>query len=203
MLIDNDGFPLFLNDQGPLGYIQADWLAGLTNTLSYKGLSLTAVMDYRKGGDVLNFDNFYLAFYGTPKFTEDRERQYIVPGIRQSDGQPNQTPISAKDYFQTVFAGGAGGFDFLVEDGTVFKLRQLSLNYDLPSRLFGNKFFKGISLNVTGRNLIIHAPHFTGADPDANLFGDGVEGLVSSAQGFYHFITPPTRSYSFSVKLQF
>jgi len=201
MLIDDDGYPLFLNDQGPLGYIQPKWLGGLVNTFSYKGLSLTAVMDYRKGGDILNFDNWYLAFYGTQKFTEDRERDYVVPGIRQSDGKPNTTPISAKNYFQTVYAGS--GFDFVVEDGTFFKLRELSLNYDLPSRLFANKFIKGISVTASGRNLIIDAPHFTGADPEQNLFGDGVEGLVSSAQGFYHFITPPTRSYSFNLKVQF
>ncbi|HKH59436.1 MAG TPA: TonB-dependent receptor, partial [Flavitalea sp.] len=201
MLIDDDGFPLFLNDQGPLGYTQPKWIGGLVNTFSYKGLSLTAVMDYRKGGDILNFDNFYLAFYGTPKFTQDREREYIVSGTRQSDGQPNQTAISAKDYYQTVYAGS--GFDFLVEDGTYFKLRQLSLNYDLPGQWFKDGFVKGVSINATGRNLIINAPNFSGADPEANLFGDGPEGLISNAQGFYHFVTPPTKSYSVNLKLRF
>jgi hypothetical protein len=158
-------------------------------------------MDYRKGGDILNMDNYYLAFYGTPKFTEDRERDYIVPGIRESDRAPNTTPISAKDYFQTVYSGS--GFDFLVEDGTFFKLRQLSLNYDLPATLFNKAFIKGISVTATGRNLIIHAPHFTGADPEANLFGDAGQDYSSNAQGFYHFVTPPTRSYSFNLKLRF
>src|SRR5205823_7118883 len=37
-----------------LGNIQPDWLAGVTNTFSYKGIRLSALVDVRKGGQVFS-----------------------------------------------------------------------------------------------------------------------------------------------------
>jgi len=34
-----------------------DWLAGLTNTFSYKGITLSALLDVRYGGDLYSFDD--------------------------------------------------------------------------------------------------------------------------------------------------
>jgi len=42
-----------------IGNIQPDWLLGFRNTLSYKNLSLSFLIDWKKGGDIFSLDLWY------------------------------------------------------------------------------------------------------------------------------------------------
>lgn len=189
IMIDANGLPIASTTSKIIGNIQPDWLAGITNTFRYKGLSLNFFFDMRKGGQILNSDDRYGYFYGTPKVTENREDR-IVPGISIVDNKPNTKVVKAEDYYQRLNLI----YESVIQDGTYIKLRNVNLNYNLPARLFTKSVFSGIALTATGRNLWIYAPHFTGTDPEVSSYGS-----ANNSQGVYGYSVPTSRSFNFTL----
>jgi hypothetical protein len=74
----------------------------------------------------------------------------IVEGIDATTGQPNQTAITAEEYYHGLFAYT----ERYVYDASYVKLRELRLSYNLPAS-WANWFMgaHGASIALTGRNL--------------------------------------------------
>jgi TonB-linked SusC/RagA family outer membrane protein len=176
-------------DLAIIGNTNPDFLAGLTNTFTYKGLSLSFLFDWKQHGDIYNLDDHYNWFYGTPKSTENRTPR-IVKGVYQTSGKPNATTISAQTYFQAV----SDIDEAVVEDGTYIKLRNLTLSYALSQTSLKGSVFKGISINLSGNNLWIYKPHYNGSDPETSLQG-------STSQGVVNYLTPTSRTFILGLKL--
>ena len=222
VLIDSDptsgsyGLPSGLEDNlGVIGNTQPDWLGNIRNTFSFGNetfgrVALSAVVDIRKGGDILNLDNFYMNFYGVTKATEVREGTYVDPndptqgtqgpafvwenGVK-ADGTPNDISVPYNEQYWRINWGLAQ--EDWVEDGSYVRLREVTLGYELPSSVMKDLPFSDLSVRVTGRNLILHAPNFSGSDPETSLYGS------ANGQGFYNFITPATRSWNVAVNIGF
>jgi hypothetical protein len=193
LLIDADGLPFADDKQGVLGNISPDWLAGLTNTLSYGPFTLSFFFDMKKGGVTENNVDGYGYFYGTPKVTEDRGPR-VVPGISIVDHKDNTISVTGQDYYRRI----NGILESVIQDATYLKLRNVSMSYAMPARLMAKTPFKSASFTITGRNLWIHSPHFTGGDPENNSFGSS-----NGSLGLYSFSTPTPRSVNFSLKFGF
>jgi TonB-linked SusC/RagA family outer membrane protein len=190
-LINASGLPFADAQQGILGNISPDWLAGLTNNLSYGPFSLSFFFDMKKGGVTENNVDGYGYFYGTPKVTEDRGLR-VVQGISTVDGKANTVPVKGQDYWRQV----SGIVESVIQDATYIKLRNVSIGYVLPARLIQKTPLKSASLTLTGRNLWIYSPHFTGGDPETNSFGSS-----NGSLGLYSFSTPTARSVNISLKI--
>lgn len=194
ILVDDDGIPIPTDNYIEIGNVNPDFNAGLYNTFTYKGFSLSFLFDWKQGGDVLNLDDNYMWFYGTSKVTEKgRETPFVVPNsVYASDGKPNTSAVSAQDYWPAI----SGITESNIEDGTYIKLRTVSLAYTLST---GAKKlpFKSLTLSVGGNNLWIYAPHFTSGDPEANVSGG------TNGQGVTNFQTPTTRSVIVGLKATF
>ena len=112
---------------------QPNYTAGLTNTFSYKGLALSVLVDTRQGGQLFSFNAVDLRSNGSMYLTGiDRDQPRILPGVIQnSDGtfRPNNIQLPAQTYW-----GALGGLasEGAVFDATVYRLREVSLNYTLP-----------------------------------------------------------------------
>ncbi len=190
LLIDANGLPV-VGDQGIVGNATPDWLAGLENTIRYKQFSLSFFFDMKKGGDVENGVDSYGYFYGTSKATENRE-PLVIKGINEVDNKANTIAVDAQTYWQSR------QYESIIQDGTYIKLRNVTLAYNIkPASLKGTPF-KAASFTLSGRNLWIYSPHFTGADPEVSSYGSG-----NSAQGIYAFSTPTSRSFNVSLKVSF
>lgn len=208
VIIDDDpnsiryGLPLGLqNNLGVIGNTQLDWFGSIRNTFSYSSnsfgsISLSAVLDKREGGDILNLDNFYLNFYGVTEMTADRENgTVLVPGVK-SDGTPNDIVVPTD---QTYWRNNWGlAQEDWVEDGSFIRLREVTLRYAMPEAWFNSSTsVKRLGLFVSGRNLWLHAPNFTGADPEVSLYGN------ANGQGFYNFNTPGTIGWTVGANATF
>lgn len=195
LLIDDDGYPMAADELGPIGNVTPDWIGGLRNTFRYKDLSLGVLFDTRQGGDIFNFDLYYTTYYGTSKITEQRGTYTTWQGIRESDGQPNTTPVlQDQSYFQDFLAYDV--MEEMVEDGSFIKLREVTLSYQLPKSLLQRTPFEEVSISATGRNLWIKS-NFSYVDPEGSLYGSG------NAQGFYHAVTPSTRGVTVGLNVKF
>jgi TonB-linked SusC/RagA family outer membrane protein len=190
--VDNNGLPV-TGPNGPIGSNAADFLAGLTNTFNYKGFSLSFLFDWHQGGQIFNYDDHYNWFYGTPKATENRDKPIVVPGVYQSSGKVNTTPTSLQNYYQIISSID----EAVIEKDTYVKLRSVIISYTLgPPTLKGSPF-KSLSLTLSGNNLWIYKPYFTGSDPEVSLQGSG------NGQGIVNFLTPTSRSFILGLKATF
>jgi len=191
LLTDNGGLPFAADEQGIIGDINPDWMGGIVNNLRYKQFTLSFSFDMKKGGDIQNNVDGYGYFYGTPKVTEDRGPR-VVEGINATTGLPNTVSVSGQAYYQRA----NGVLESVIQDGTYVKLRNVSVGYNVKPNWLQKTPFKTIGFQVTGRNLWIYAPHFTGGDPEVSSFGSS-----NGSQGIYSFSTPTSRSVDFSLKL--
>jgi len=196
-----DGFPkIDPNKNKYIGNREPLFRSGLTNTIKYKNWSLSALLDGRLGGDVVNVTGRGLISNGQSKLLETyRGRQIVVDGVvKQADGsyERNTTPITLDH--QTItnyFAAVSSNF---VEDGSYIRLSYLTLNYEF-SKLVKNTPLTGLRCSFTGNNLFM-LTRYTGADP--NLNADTSAGGTGSA-GIDNYAVPNTISFNFGITASF
>jgi TonB-linked SusC/RagA family outer membrane protein len=193
LIIGANGLPVRDDEQGIIGDVNPDWLAGFNNTFRYGPVSLSIFFDMKKGGDIQNDVDSYGYFYGTAKGTENRAPK-IIKGISEVDNLPNAVEVSAQSYYQYVNSIQ----ESMIQDGTYIKLRNVSFTYDFQPKFLSRTPLKSLSLSVTGRNLWIYSPHFTGADPEVSSYGS-----ANGNQGIYAFSTPTSRSIDFTLRGRF
>lgn len=160
-----------------------------SNTVSYKGLSLSLLVDCRYGGRLLSQTMADLDSYGVTKATADaRDRGYVtLEGRRIED---------VKGFYKLV-GGRAGVTEYYMYDATNIRLREMSLSYALPKQLVRRtRVFNSISVSLVARNLffIYNASPF---DPDLVL------STGNDNQGIDVYGMPTVRSVGFNIKLEF
>ena len=175
-------------------------MTGITE-LSYKFISFRMQWEYTKGGDFYSATSSVLLGRGVTQDTRfDRAAPYILPGVK-ADGTPNDIQISATQaYFNNTVAGGGGGDEAGIYDGTVYRLREASLAFQLPEKYLKKMPFGGVSLSISGSNLWYLAPNFpkyVHFDPETNGLG------VSSGRGLEFFTGPSSRRIGASIRVTF
>jgi hypothetical protein len=87
-----------------------------------------------------------------------------------------------------------------VEDGSYLKLKNVRLSYRVPTKLITRtKIFRGILATVQVQNAFT-ITKYKGFDPEVGMYNyKGVTNIVGMDEGRY----PSTRSYSFSLALDF
>lgn len=182
-----------------LGNMNPDWMGGINNTFTYKGASLSFLIDIRKGGVIYSNTVSSLRTSGLAKETLlNRGNIFIDNGVVASGSTfvPNTTPVtSMQDYWSQYTTTNTEANIF---DASYVKLREVRLSYQLPSKFLQRiKFIKSAELGIEGRNLwIIHdnVPHI---DPEANFFG-----TESVAEGVEFNSVPSTRTLGFNIRFK-
>jgi TonB-linked SusC/RagA family outer membrane protein len=204
---------------GIIGDPTPDFKMSFMNTLSYKGFSLRTQFDWRQGGDIKSTTIESLLGRGVTRDTENREQTFVIPGFYGDtntgtpllDGNGNQIPNTVQLSMNELYfspGSGAGGNTFGINsvdeasiyDGTVFRLRELNLTYDVPQKFLDKTPFGKISFSIIGSNLWYYAPNvpkYTNFDPDTASFGSTVlQGIEVSA-------APTAKRYGFKLNLTF
>lgn len=197
------------------------WTGGLSNTISYKGISLYFLVDVRKGGSVFSLDRSYGLDTGLPVETaglNDLGNPSRDPVIRNADGTYAGTSggvifsgVQADGTPNTVRADNTGEADGATAYGTshnpaaaftydasFVKLREVSLTYSLPKTL-ASKIggLRGIDFSIVGRNLWIIHKNLPDADPeDAASSGNYGQGYSTGAY-------PTVRTLGANIRLSF
>jgi hypothetical protein len=113
---------------------------------------------------------------------------------------PNQTRITTNDlYFGNTFAINSAT-EWNIYDATVYRLREVTLGYEVPKKIFNKLPVGSMTITITGRNLWYSAPNFpkyTRFDPEVNSFGS------SSTQGIELSGAPTTKRYGINLNVTF
>lgn len=190
ILLDDNGLPM-QGDFGVLGIGVHDLTGGILNTLTYKDLSLSFLLDIKSGGDIYSGTNRTAYGAGLHQNTlEGRETGTIT--LPDGSGTTQLDPADVQDYWGRL----TGITEEFVYDASFIKLRQLTLTYRLPKSLIQNSPFSGISVSFVGRNLALLSSKVDNIDPEAT-YNNG------NGQGLEWFGVPQTRTFGFDLNVSF
>jgi TonB-linked SusC/RagA family outer membrane protein len=198
-----------------LGNVNPDWTGGINNSISYKNIGLSFLIDWQKGGSIFSLDQYFgqeTGLYPESDFINDlgnpvrdplidngdgtygaKSGGYILKGVL-ADGSKNTIRIPGDDDYS--FGYSAYPNSEFVYDASFVKLREVVLTYNFPKDLIAKTFIQGASLSFVGSNLWIIHKNLPYADPESSQSGGNIQGWQSG-------VMPATRNYGFSLKLQF
>lgn len=200
---------LYVQEQDKVvGNILPDWTGGIMNSFSFKGINLSALIDFRKGGDIYSVTSRYGLYSGLLSETvgnNDKGNPVRDPvdeggGIRPEGVvnvgtaenpvyEPNTQYVEAQDYF-----GQSTLREKYVFDGSFIKFRELRAGYTLPRSLFENIPIQSVSVAFVGRNLAVFMKNIPHVDPESALGS-------SNIQGFENGQLPSLRSLGFDISI--
>ena len=200
---------------------------GFNSSISFKGVTLAGQAEYRTGYVVYNTIGENLDFTGGSQRSAEYDRQPFV--------FPNSSYLQNGAYVSNTDKKTPGGSEFwanaayntsvaenYVTKGNFFKIREISLSYNLPTSLLsGAKYIKGVGLNLYARNVYTWLPKenmYT--DPEFSSAGSATQNPTaagnssasnassgansSNAIGINNILqTPPTRFFGASLSATF
>ncbi len=184
---------------------------GVDANFKFKNFTFSVLAEYRGGYQVYNNMGTEMDCSGTGYRTAVFNRQrFVYPNSVIED--PSAPGKYIKNTDVTIKNGnGNNGFwsdginrdvtSNYVTSGDFWKLREVSLAYDIPGSTFGNSsFIKGVRLSVQGRNLlVIMAKDNYYTDPEYSDGGNDTNGIGLTGIGQ----TPPSRYYGGTITVRF
>ncbi|WP_207422191.1 SusC/RagA family TonB-linked outer membrane protein [Desertivirga brevis] len=178
--INNDRY-IDDNDRVVIGNPNPDFFGMISNTLSWKKFTFDALFSFSVGNDVYNYQR---------------------RNIEAMNGFENQTPVvlnrwraegQITDVPRAIIGDPSGNSRFSdrwIEDGSYFRLRTISIGYDLPI----NKGIKYAKVYVTGNN-VFTISKYLGYDPEFSTTGSVfTQGIDTGAE-------PQFRSFQLGVRV--
>ena len=217
-IIHNNGLPAFSKYQSLFGYADPDWLWGLSSSLKYKNFNFSLSMDGRVGGIAETVTEMYMWRAGShpnsvvPERYLDAEtlgtKNYIGQGVKVTSGDvsfdtygnivndtrtyaPNDVTSTYQTYINNLHKGTAWGGSPSTLDAystTFFKIREISLTYNLSSKITEKFNANAASISAIGQNVFLWAKQFKYSDPDG---------------GYENFSDPSIRYLGFNLKVVF
>ena len=208
LIVDANGQPLLSASVEDTGKnVNADWTGGITTAFTYKGLSLSAALDIRKGGYMFSRSKNLAQFVGNADVTTYNERRpFVIPNSVVSDGNggyvENTQPIylnnsSYQNWFNN-FGANEGG-EFYLLDRSYVKLRNITLAYQLPKSIVSKLYLSDITLSLFCNNVFTWTHKANKyVDPEGSTVGNDLEGMFGEL-----YVNPACRTFGFNVGLKF
>ena len=183
-----DGLPQGTSSSENIGECAPDFNMGFNLKANYKRLSLSATVDWQKGGKMYAGTILTMNWFGASMESLNyREGTMIGEGIDEATGQKNTVEVSKQDWYMAYNDITEAG----IFDTSFWKLRDVTLSYQIPK-------FWGIDLNVFAfaRNVLLWAK-MPDLDPENSQGNGNMSGY------FERFSTPSTSSFGGGLKLTF
>ena len=189
------GVALRTSDIISFGSALPEWVGGFTNAFTYKDLSFSFLIDFKLGNEMMSGTNFNAIRHGLHKITLDgREGGVIGEGVNEQ-GEVNNVPAEVQRYWEVVRSQQL--VEPIVYNGGYWKLRQITVGYDLTSLLPEGFFVKAAKLSLVANNVLIIQKWVPNIDPETFGFSsDNLVGLESTG-------LPTTRGIGFNLNVKF
>ncbi len=206
-VVDNQGAYQSSGNFEVIGDPNPNFQANWDNSISWKGISFGFQWQYIDGGDIFSSTVQSLLARGNTVDTDvDRNIPLIMPNaVKQTGTDDNGNPVYVDNdiqtyigdsFFRAYFFADEGG----VFDGTVIRLRQISLGYVLPKSLLEKTPFGTVGFTLSGENLWYNAPNF----PEGINFDPEISSLgVGNGRGFDFRTAPTAKKYGLTLNMTF
>ncbi len=163
------------------------FIGGLTNEFSYKGLSLNVFFNWSYGNKIMNeIRRRRNQMNTTNNLGQDALRRWSnqgdqtnFPMIRYGDAMENFRPSS-----------------FNMEDGSFLRLKEITLQYEIPRKVFAKTPVSNLSVYVSAANLLTWSK-YSGYDPEVN------SSTNPFIQGVDNGSLPVSKSVNFGFSVKF
>lgn len=213
----NTGLPTFTTENKVLGNAQWDWTGGLSTTLRWRMLTLTALFDVKVGADIFSMSE--RSAYETGKAMETLQGRaewyaseearraagaksweatggFLVEGVvLNADGtySENTKYINPESYWYEVSRNSP---ELFIYDNSYVKCRELTLTLDFPKNWLDKKgIVKHVGISFVARNPFIIWKNIKDIDPDAQYNTSGL--------GLEYGSLPSRRSYGLNFNIKF
>jgi len=214
LILDENGFPQITSLKMVLGDPNPDWRGSLGLNARFKGFNMNVLFEHSQGGDYSPRTQWVLRRFGTTAETANRvtlDKDYVnFDGDIIASGETVRGSIHNfgggdvlldETWYRHGIGGGFGdnqAYNFAVKDATFSRIRELSLSYTFTSPAFRDMTkLSSITFRATGRNLWAKYKELVGIDPATNQPG------VANGFGLDYFTNPSTKSYLFTVSVNF
>lgn len=172
-------------DRTTIGCAQPDFIYGMTNTFSYKGIGLSIFLQGSQGNDIFNASRIdtegMFDFRNQSKAVLDRWKRpgmiTDIPRVGNIENSHNSTRF--------------------VEDGSYLRLKSLTLSYDFDRKLLRKMHLSKLQFYVTGQNLLTFT-NYSGYDPEVNAYGADAVAL-----GVDYGTYPQSKAVIFGLNVEF
>lgn len=212
--VNGDGDIKIEDDRQICGKATPDIFGGLTSTMSWKGIELNIFCQYSVGGTIFS------AWKGAGQ--EGTEHLGLSSGSVSMDGKSVTSYFNVSKYAANNFWNGEGssntiprpmiagahtGYDVdyniltssrFLEDASYFKVKTITLGYNLPQRWMDRIKMQGIKVYFTCDNALTFTK-YSGYDPEVSMSS----GPASAGYGTDFGYQPTLRSYLFGLQLKF
>ncbi|WP_373721086.1 SusC/RagA family TonB-linked outer membrane protein [Bacteroides heparinolyticus] len=216
VILDKNGLPTKATGTNStnveIGNREPKFSGGWNNTISYKGLSLNMLWEFRVGGHVYNGTEYAMTLAGISELSAQREKIEVsgvngsgefVTNVFEADkiyiynGKEASGRTIIANYYQDIYPYETANFMTKVN---ALRLRTVSLSYSLPKSLLAKtNVIKRASVTATANNLLLFTNY--NGDPEVAAAGSGAVG--SSSVGIDYCGVPSTASFSLGFNLTF
>jgi hypothetical protein len=191
-----EGRPLAASGETNFGSALPKWIGGITNTFNVRGVSLSALVDFKLGHKLISGTHLNAVRHGLDPVTlEGRDQGCIVGDGVNEQGQPNTACYPIQSYWEAIRT-------YRLAEQSVFnagywQLRQITAGYDVTPHLNGAFGVQQVRLNLSANNVWLLKKWVPHVHPEQNaIFGDSRMGLESTGM-------PVTRGLGFNVNVRF
>ncbi len=172
-----------------IGNPNPDFIGGITNTFSYKGIDLSILFQGVFGNDIYNGGGKFMSANGDyfDNQTTDQLRRWQNPG-----------DITDVPQARLYGANGTGESSRYVSDGSYVRLKTVTLGYNVPSSIVTRMKLTKARIYASAQNLATFTD-YKGWDPEVN--SDTYASNVNQGIDFYS--APQARTITFGINLGF
>lgn len=178
-----------LNDETVIGDHQPEYLGGITNTFSFKGLTLDVFFQFVQGVDVYN---------NTLQFTNNPGANWAMSSeMRRRWRQPGDITDIPKAFTSANVGLNQTDNSRYLSDGSYMRLKNITLSYDIPKEVLSKIKLRSARVYATGQNLLTFT-RYNGVDPEVSTFAN-----TNTAMGTDFLTYPQSKIYQFGINIGF
>jgi len=194
-IFQSNGLPLRTPDLVLFGSALPKWTGGFLNSFTYKGLTLSILIDYKLGSKMLSGTNFNAVRHGLHKMTlEGRADSVLGQGVNQGGGV-NTKKAEVQTYWEHLRTQQI--VEAVIYNAGYWKIRQITMGYDFTKFIPRRWPIKGLRLDFLANNVLIIKKWVDNIDPETfGYAADSQAGLESPG-------IPSTRGLGFNLNIKF
>ncbi|MBL0738712.1 SusC/RagA family TonB-linked outer membrane protein [Flavobacterium sp. GN10] len=198
IVYDNAGLPAYPEEIQYIGDASPKWKAGWVNSFSIGNFTMNVTIDGQYGGIIYSQTHHKLSEQGKLNSNSmGRETGFIIGEgvVQNADGSysPNTIQVKTADWYTRYYR--RANIESNSFDASFGKLREISLQYNMPKRWLKNTGLQSVQFSLFGRDLAT-VSDFPIYDPEtAALNGDTILPGIEMGQ------MPSPATYGFNLSL--
>jgi TonB-dependent starch-binding outer membrane protein SusC len=166
-----------------------DFIYGINNTFTYKGVSLDVLLQGVQGNDIYYGGGQYMSASGSNGYdnqTRDQLNSWKKPG-----------DITNVPEARLFFGNGVNPSSRYIDDGSFLRVKAVTLGYNLPKSVLNKLRLDKVRIYIRGQNLLTFRNNENGWDPEVNA--DFQANNINQGVDFYS--APQLRTLIFGINI--